>query len=156
MKKHLAILAVLLVMLSCKSTTDFQTFYDNHKSEAAFSIGVSGAIARMFIPSEEKKLLGPLLKKSGKFRVLVFNENNRSVNKSFTRFVKGNDYEQLIRLSDKKDRVDIYFQEDKDEIIRELIIRIKTADEFVILACKTKLTSDDLETLGTNLDVSMR
>lgn len=155
MKKHLTILVALLVMVSCKSTTDFQTYYDDHKAEATFTIGVSGSIARMFIPKEEKELLGPLLKKSGKFRLMVFDKNNRSASKSFTRFVRGHDYEQLIRISDKKDRVDVYFQEDKEDIIRELIIRIKTEDEFVILACKTKLTSEDLETLGANLDISM-
>jgi len=142
-------------MVSCKPTTDFQTYYEDHKSQAEFSIGVSGTIARMFIPKEEKESLGPLLKKSGKFRIMVFGENDASANKSFTRFVKGHDYEQLIRVSDKKDRVDIYFQEDKAQIIRELIVRIKTEDEFVILACKTKLTSNDLETLGASLDISM-
>jgi len=143
------------VMTSCKSKSDFQSFYKDHKADAEFSIGVSGTLGRMFIPKEEKELLGPLLKNASHFRLMVFAENDARANKSFSRFVKGHDYDQLVRISDKKDRVDVYFQEDKDEIIRELIVRIKTADEFVILACKTKLTSEDIETLGTSFDISM-
>ena len=155
MKKYIVLVGVVLMMISCKSTSDFQTFYQDHKADAEFSIGVSGTLGRMFIPKEEKELLGPLLKKASHFRLMVFDENDYKANKSFTRLVKGHDYEQLVRISDKKDRVDIYFQEDKDQIIRELIVRIKTADEFVILACKTKLTSEDIETLGASFDISL-
>ena len=134
MKKYIAILAVILMMTSCKSKSDFQTFYDDHKSEAEFSIGVSGTIARMFIPKEEKELLGPLLKKSGKFRVMVFDENNGSIHKSLNRFVKRNNYEQLIKISDRKDKIDIYFKENEKQVIKELIIRLKSNDEIVVFA----------------------
>ncbi len=155
MKKYIALIGIILMMISCKSSSDFQSFYKKHKADAAFSIGVSGTLGRMFIPKEEKKLLGPLLKKASHFRLMVFNENDTKTAKSFSRFVSRNDYEQLVRVSDKKDRVDVYFQEDKDEIIRELIVRIKTSDEFIILACKTKLTSKDIATLGKSFDISL-
>ncbi|MBL4746279.1 MAG: DUF4252 domain-containing protein [Flavobacteriaceae bacterium] len=156
MKKFVSLILVFLFLSSCKSTSDFQTFYNDHKATASFSIGLSGTLGRMFIPKKEKELLGPLLKKASHYRLMVFQENDQKTTKHFSRFIKGHNYEQLVRISENKERIDVYFQEDKDAIIRELIVRIKTADEFVILACKTALTSEDIAILSASFKKSIQ
>ena len=58
--------------------------------------------------------------------------------------IQANDYEELVRVRDGKDLVQIYLQEDKDQVITDLIIMVQEPEEFTLVSLSGQLYYDDL------------
>lgn len=143
MKKILYILAVVILLASCGRNTSYQSFYKNNKEFSQFAIGTPAFIANIFIPKEEFDEYGELFKKMRHYKVMVFEESNSELNRSFDRFVKRKKYTSLVRVNDDGNVVHFFYLK-KGDLIKEMVLKVQDDEEFVLVGVKTKLYEQEL------------
>lgn len=61
--------------------------------------------------------------------------------------IQANNYEELIRVRDGKELVHVYLQEDKDQVIQELIVLVQEPEEFTLVSLSGEMYYEDLKEL---------
>lgn len=61
--------------------------------------------------------------------------------------IQANDYEELVRVRDGKELVNIYLQENKDQVIKELIVLVQEPGEFTLVSLSGEMYYEDLKEL---------
>ena len=137
MRTVIPFLLAFLLLTSCATNADFYSFYKENKKEADFSLGASAFLANAFIPKEDLGEGKVLLRKFHYYRIMVFSEKN-DIDKKFDAFIKRNKYSSLLMVSDNGDKVNLYLLKEGD-VIKEILLKVKSDDEFVLIDGKTKL-----------------
>jgi len=83
MKKLTIILCSLFMVSTVAQETTFKKFYKKHQDQSAFSINLSASLAGSFLNNDDNHDLQKLLKKSGDFKLMIFNNDDASVSKDF-------------------------------------------------------------------------
>ena len=73
MKQLATILCALFMVSAIAQETTFKKFYKTHKEKSAFSLNLSASFAGSFLSDDDNEDLQKLLKKSGDFKLMVFN-----------------------------------------------------------------------------------
>lgn len=147
MKQFLTIIGCLFILTASAQEKNFKEFYKSHKRQAEVSLNVPGFIANLFIDTEGDRELKRLLKKGRNYKVLVFDDNYKVVQRDFKKFIRKNRYKTLVRIKDGQERVTIHFREVKNRI-REIIVNVYNKNEdAVLLGLKTNLTQKELNTI---------
>jgi hypothetical protein len=147
MKHFLTIVSCLFIITATAQDKNFKEFYRSHKKQAEVSLNVPGFIANLFIDTDGDRELKRLLKKGKNYKVLVFDNNFKRVQKDFKKFIKKNRYKTLVRIKDGDERVTIHFRKNKNRI-REIIVNVYSENEdAVLLGLKTNLTQKELNTI---------
>ena len=147
MKHILTIVSCLFLLTATAQDKNFKEFYKSHKKQAEVSLNVPGFIANLFIDTDGDRELKRLLKKGKNYKVLVFDNNFKRVQKDFKKFIRKNRYKTLVRIKDGDERVTIHFRKNKNRI-REIIVNVYSENEdAVLLGLKTNLTQKELNTI---------
>jgi len=154
--KRLTILffALFAINLSAQETT-FKKFYKSHSDKSAFSINLNASFAGSFLSDDEDKDLKKLLKKSGDFKLMVFNNDDASVSKGFKKYLRKNKLKTMARVKSDNSKAAFYILEEND-IVKEIILRANSDDDkLVIFGLKTNLTTDELAEMMSNSNIKI-
>lgn len=145
MKKIITLIVAVIVLSSCASKSNFHSFYKNNKQNADFSISTAGFVGNAFIPKEDLGEYKKLLRKVRNYKLMV-SETDKSLAKNFDRFIRKSDFNTLIKVKDNGDEIKLYFLKENN-FINELIIKVKSDDDVVLVGVKTKLTEKEFSTI---------
>lgn len=154
--KRLTILffALFAINLSAQETT-FKKFYKSHSDKSAFSINLNASFAGSFLSDDEDKDLKKLLKKSGDFKLMVFNNDDASVSKDFKKYLRKNKLKTMARVKSDNSKAAFYILEEND-IVKEIILRANSDDDkLVLFGLKTNLTKDELAEMMSNSNIKI-
>jgi len=154
MKNYILAFFAVIVVTTCAAQTSFNSFYSENKHDCEFSISTPAFVANLFIPNEDVKEFETLLKKVKHYRVMIFSEGSRSLNKKFNRFIKQHKYTSIFRLNEKGEQVELYFLQKKNKI-RELVLKVKSDEDFVLLGLKSNISEEDFNKIIDESNVKL-
>jgi len=135
--------------------TTFKKFYENHQEQSAFSINLSASFAGSFLSDDDNHDLKKLLKKSGDFKLMVFNNEDASVSKDFKKYLRKNNLKTMARVKSDKSRASFYILE-KNDRIKEIILQAKSDEnQLVLFGIKTDITPEELAEMMDNSDINI-
>ncbi|MDD3720904.1 MAG: DUF4252 domain-containing protein [Lutibacter sp.] len=149
MKNSLLILVTALVLASCASKSSFNSFYEENKEECEFSISSPAFIANLFIPKEDVGEYKALFKKVKHYKVMIFSDASTSLDRKFERFIKQKNYETIFSIKQNGDKVQLYLLQHKNAI-REIVLKVKSDNDFVVLGLKTNISESDFNKIIEN------
>ena len=151
--KKLVLLISIVFLSSCATHTSFNDFYQSNQKESDFSFGMNASFIRSFLSDEDFEDIKPLLKKAKHVRILVFSENSEQMNSKFDKFIKGSQFEDVIKIKDNGDKIKIFVLE-KDDRIKEIVLEVASDGDLVLLGLKTNITQKDIDRLLSDNDIS--
>ena len=151
MKKISLLFSLAILLVSCGTNTTYQSFYKKNKDFSQFAIGTPAFIANIFIPKEEFNEYGELFKKMRHYKVMIFEENNAALNRSFDRFVRKMDYSSLVRVNDHGNEIHFFYLKQGD-LIKEMILKVQDDEEFVLVGIKTRIYEQELFDILEEID----
>jgi spore coat polysaccharide biosynthesis protein SpsF (cytidylyltransferase family) len=146
MKNSFLIIISAIVLTSCASKTSFNSFYVENKEECEFSISSPAFLANLFIPRDDVKEYEDLFKKVRHYKVMIFSNTSKDLDKRFNRFIKKKKYESIIRINQDGEQVQLYFLQHKNTI-REIVLKVKSDNDYVLLGLKTNISENDLNSI---------
>lgn len=156
MKKFILPILVLTVLLtSCASKSSFNSFYAENKSEADFSLKVPGFFVNAFLPKEDLGEYKQLFKKVRKYKIMSFSNENEQLERQFNKLIRRGNYTSIFKINDKGEKVDFYFLTKSDKI-EEIILRVKSEDEYVVLGLKTNILQKEFEKFLESSELTSR
>jgi hypothetical protein len=155
MKQFTIILCALFMISATAQETTFKDFYKSHKEQSAFSINLSASFAGSFLSDDDNEDLQKLLKKSGDFKLMVFNNEDASVSKDFKKYVRKHKLKTMARVKSDDSRASFYILEEND-IVKEIILQANSdGDNLVLFGLKTNLTTDELAEMMSNSNINI-
>ena len=154
MKNSFLILLAALMLTSCASKSSFNSFYEENKEECEFSISTPAFIANLFIPKEDVGEYKALFKKVKHYKVMIFSDASTSLDRKFERFIKQKNYETVLSINQHGDKVQLYFLQHKNAI-REIVLKVKSDNDFVVLGLKTNILESDFNKIIENSDIKV-
>ena len=154
MKNSFLILVTALLLTSCASKSSFNSFYAEHKDECDFSISTPAFFANIFIPKDDVEEYKDLFKKVKHYKVMIFENEKSSLDKQFDRFIKRKKYASIFKVKNNGDQVQLYFLENKNTI-KEIVLKIKSDKDFVVLGLKTNISENDFNKLMEDSDLKL-
>jgi len=153
MKRNFFILVAILTLSSCASNTSFNSFYKENRSVSEFSINSPAFLVKMFLDKDDLQEFKPLFKKVKHFKVLIFENDEKLVDKKFRRFVKKRNYETLFKVTDEGTNVQLYVSNKKDRI-KEVVLKVKEGKSYYLIGLKTNITEKDFDKMLNNVELS--
>ncbi|CAM1342749.1 DUF4252 domain-containing protein [Tenacibaculum amylolyticum] len=151
MKRYITAALLFLVLTINAQKTTFSEFYNDHKEQSKFSMDVPTSLANLIADDDSSEEFDRLIKKAKKCKIIVFNNEDNSIEKDFKRFTKSKGLKTLVKVRDGKDRVGVYYKE-KGDLIKELILKANSkGDSFVMVGLKITLTKDELASLMSDI-----
>ena len=155
MKRFTTILFALIVFTSTAQEATFKDFYKSHKEQSAFSINLSASFAGSFLSDDDNEDLQKLLKKSGDFKLMVFNNEDASVSKDFKKYLRKNKLKTMARVKSDGSKAAFYILEEND-IVKEIVLQANSdGDKLVLFGLKTNLTTDELSEMMSNSKINI-
>jgi spore coat polysaccharide biosynthesis protein SpsF (cytidylyltransferase family) len=146
MKNSFLIIISVIVLTSCASKTSFNSFYVENKEECEFSISSPAFLANLIIPKDDVQEYEDLFKKVRHYKVMIFSNTSKDLDKRFNRFIKKKKYESIIRINQDGEQVQLYFLQHKNTI-REIVLKVKSDNDYVLLGLKTNISENDLNSI---------
>ena len=75
-------------------------------------------------------ILKNYLKKSGDFKLMVFNNEDASVSKDFKKYLRKNNLKTMARVKSDKSRASFYILEEND-MIKEIVLQANSDEESI-------------------------
>jgi len=155
MKLFTTIVCAFFMVSAFAQETTFKKFYENHQEQSAFSINLSASFAGSFLSDDDNHDLKKLLKKSGDFKLMVFNNEDASVSKDFKKYLRKNNLKTMARVKSDKSRASFYILE-KNDRIKEIILQAKSDEnQLVLFGIKTDITPEELAEMMDNSDINI-
>ncbi|WP_298363952.1 DUF4252 domain-containing protein [uncultured Lutibacter sp.] len=154
MKKYFLIIVGALLLTSCASKSSFHSFYNENRNDSDFSLSTPAFFANIFIPKQDIREYEDLFKKVKHYKVMVFSDKVTSLDRKFDRFIRNKKYTSIFRVNDSGSSVQFYFLENKSTI-KEMVLKIKSDDSYVLLGLKTNITFGDFETIIDKSDMKI-
>lgn len=154
MKRFTFLVCTLFVLSASAQEATFKKFYKNHKAQSAFSINLNASFAGSFLSEEDNSDLQKLLKKSGDFKLMVFNNEDAVVSKDFKKYLRKNKLKTMARMKSDDSKATFYVLEKKNRI-HEIVLQANSDDDKLILfGIKTDLTTDELAEMMSNANIN--
>ena len=155
MKQFTLILAFLLTLGATAQETTFKKFYNIHKDKSAFSLNLSASFAGAFLSDDDNDEIKKILKKSGDFKLMVFENEDSEVSKDFKRYVRKYKLTTLMRVKESDGNAEFFILE-KNDRIKELILRASDDNEkLVLLGLKTDMTKEELAEMFSDSNIKI-
>lgn len=155
MKRLTIFLFIIFSASILAQETTFKRFYSKHKDKSAFSINLSASFAGSFLDDNDNDDFQKLLKKSGDFKLMVFNNEDSSVSKDFKKYLRKYNLKTMARVKSDNSKAAFYILE-KNDLIKEIVLKADTnEDKFVLFGLKTNLTTDELAEMMSNSDLNI-
>jgi len=150
MKKLITFIFALFVLTSSAQTSTFRKFYKSHKEHSQFSLNISASVVGSFFNDDDSDDVADLLKKSGNFKLMIFNDENQEVSKDFKKYIRRNNLKTMVRVKGDDSKAEFYTLE-KNNLIKEIILKANSDDDsLVLLGLKTSMTKEELAKLLSN------
>jgi hypothetical protein len=150
MKKLITFIFALFVLTSSAQTSTFRKFYKSHKEHSQFSLNISASVVGSFFNDDDSDDVADLLKKSGNFKLMIFNDENQEVSKDFKKNIRRNNLKTMVRVKGDDSKAEFYTLE-KNNLIKEIILKANSDDDsLVLLGLKTSMTKEELAKLLSN------
>lgn len=148
------VVALFAISISAQETT-FKNFYKNHSEKSAFSMNIDASFAGSFLNDDETKDLKKLLKKSGDFKFMVFNNDDKSIGKDFKKYIRKNGLKTMARMKSDDSKAEFYILEEND-IVKEIVFKANSdKDKLVLFGLKTNFTTDELAEMMNNSNINI-
>ena len=154
MKNYLIIFVTALLLSSCATKSSFNSFYTENSADCDFSISTSAFFGNLFIPKDEVKEYSNLFKKVKHYKVMISSKEATGLDKKFDRFISRKNYNTLLKINSKGDQVQLYFLEE-NQIIKEVILKVKSDSDLVLLGLKTNITEKDFSKIVEDSDLKL-
>ena len=154
MKNRIVILVLALALTSCASKSSFNSFYADNKNECEFSISSPAFLANLFIPKDDVREYEDLFKKVKHYKVMIFSDASKSLDKRFNRFIKQKKYASILRMKQNGDQVQLYFLQSKNSI-KEIVLKVKSDNDYVLLGLKTNISEEDFNKIIEDSEISL-
>lgn len=155
MRRFSTIICALFMISAVAQETTFKNFYKTHQDQSAFSINLSASFAGSFLSDDDNDDFQKILKKSGDFKLMVFNNEDATVSKDFKKYIKKYNLKTMARVKNDDSRAAFYILE-KNDIIKEIILQAKSDDnQLVLFGLKTNLTTDELAEMMSNSNLKI-
>ena len=154
MKNILLILITAVALTSCASKSSFHSFYVENKKECEVAISSPAFIANLFIPKDEVAAYKDLFKKVKHYKIMIFSDASKSLDRRFNKFIKRKNYKSIVRINQDGEQVQLYFLKNKNSI-REIVLKVKSDSDFVLLGLKTNISESDLNSIIEHSDVQL-
>jgi len=80
---------------------------------------------------------------------MIFSDASTSLDRKFERFIKQRKYATIFSINKHGDKVQLYFLQHKNAI-REIVLKIKSDNDFVVLGLKTNILESDFNKIIEN------
>jgi hypothetical protein len=155
MKQFTLILAFLLTLGATAQQTTFKKFYNIHKDKSAFSLNLSASFAGAFLSDDDNDEIKKILKKSGDFKLMVFENEDSEVSKDFKRYVRKYKLTTLMRVKESDGNAEFFILE-KNDRIKEIILRASDDNEkLVLFGLKTDMTKEELAEMFSDSNIKI-
>ncbi|MGB2224397.1 MAG: DUF4252 domain-containing protein [Polaribacter sp.] len=155
MKQFTLILAFLLTLGATAQETTFKKFYNSHKDKSAFSLNLSASFAGAFLSDDDNDEIKKILKKSGDFKLMVFENEDSEVSKDFKRYVRKHKLTTLMRIKESDGNAAFFILE-KNDRIKEVILRASDDNEkLVLFGLKTDMTKEELAEMFSDSNIKI-
>ena len=155
MKQFTLILAFLLTLGATAQETTFKKFYNSHKDKSAFSLNLSASFAGAFLSDDDNDEIKKILKKSGDFKLMVFENEDSQVSKDFKRYVRKHKLTTLMRIKESDGNAAFFILE-KNDRIKEVILRASDDNEkLVLFGLKTDMTKEELAEMFSDSNIKI-
>ena len=155
MKQFTLILAFLLTLGATAQETTFKKFYNSHKDKSAFSLNLSASFAGAFLSDDDNDEIKKILKKSGNFKLMVFENEDSEVSKDFKRYVRKHKLTTLMRIKESDGNAEFFILE-KNDRIKEVILRASDDNEkLVLFGLKTDMTKEELAEMFSDSNIKI-
>ncbi len=155
MKQFTLILAFLLTLGATAQETTFKKFYNSHKDKSAFSLNLSASFAGAFLSDDDNDEIKKILKKSGNFKLMVFENEDSEVSKDFKRYVRKHKLTTLMRIKESDGNAAFFILE-KNDRIKEVILRASDDNEkLVLFGLKTDMTKEELAEMFSDSNIKI-
>jgi len=155
MKQFTLILAFLLTLGATAQETTFKKFYNSHKDKSAFSLNLSASFAGAFLSDDDNDEIKKILKKSGDFKLMVFENEDSEVSKDFKRYVRKHKLTTLMRIKESDGNAEFFILE-KNDRIKEVILRASDDNEkLVLFGLKTDMTKEELAEMFSDSNIKI-
>jgi hypothetical protein len=153
MKNLLILLSLVCFSTSLFSQQSLNKFYNKYKNEAdVTSVKVQGWMIKSVLAFTEDFEGEELAKKVTKLSVLVIENRNPVSSKDLNRLVaevKADEFEDLMTIREGTTNVRFMIKENGKKI-KNLLVLISDADEFVLISLECNLRWDDLQKIDFN------
>lgn len=155
MLKYAICIALLCLTTLCFGQSPaIQDFYNKYKNlKAVTDIKLQGWVLKLASTFADEEEAERLLRKITQLRVMVMEDGNLVTNSEYSRLlrsVRKDRFEELMKIKDGGDNIDILIRE-KGETITDVLVLISGEDGFVLLSLEGALRFKDLHQL--NIDV---
>lgn len=155
MKQFTLILAFLLTLGATAQETTFKKFYNSHKDKSAFSLNLSASFAGAFLSDDDNDEIKKIVKKSGDFKLMVFENEDSEVSKDFKRYVRKHKLTTLMRIKESDGNAAFFILE-KNDRIKEVILRASDDNEkLVLFGLKTDMTKEELAEMFSDSNIKI-
>ena len=155
MKQFTLILAFLLTLGATAQETTFKKFYNSHKDKSAFSLNLSASFAGAFLSDDDNDEIKKIFKKSGDFKIMVFENEDSEVSKDFKRYVRKHKLTTLMRIKESDGNAAFFILE-KNDRIKEVILRASDDNEkLVLFGLKTDMTKEELAEMFSDSNIKI-
>jgi hypothetical protein len=155
MKQFTLILAFLLTLGATAQQTTFKKFYNIHKDKSAFSLNLSASFAGAFLSDDDNDEIKKILKKSGDFKLMVFENEDSEVSKDFKRYVRKYKLTTLMRVKESDGNAEFFILE-KNDRVKEIILRASDDNEkLVLFGLKTDMTKEELAEIFSDSNIKI-
>ncbi|MGC6284568.1 MAG: DUF4252 domain-containing protein [Polaribacter sp.] len=155
MKQFTLILAFLLTLGATAQETTFKKFYNIHKDKSAFSLNLSASFAGAFLSDDDNDEIKKILKKSGDFKLMVFENEDSEVSKDFKRYVRKYKLTTLMRVKESDGNAEFFILE-KNDRVKEIILRASDDNEkLVLFGLKTDMTKEELAEIFSDSNIKI-
>ncbi|MEL6655707.1 MAG: DUF4252 domain-containing protein [Bacteroidota bacterium] len=156
--RHFLLCALFLsttVALTAQSRI-IDNFIEKYRGvESVTHVNLSGNLLNFIIEESDEDGEHNFMSRLDALRVISF-EDASAVNaddvSALKQGIQANDYEELVRVRDGKELVQIYLSENKDKVIEELIILVQEPEEFTLVSLTGALRYEDLQKLELDDD----
>lgn len=150
--KRIALFLVLLCAVFgngtfAQSPALWAFYHATPRSETSMKFTIPGflpKVSSLFIKEKETRRL---VRKLGKVRLFIIDEGKTIISKEETnRLVKrlhNNGFYDFLSVKDKEDNVHFMLKEKRDKV-RGVIMLVKSADDFVLISAKCRLSIDQI------------
>ena len=155
MKQFTLILAFLLTLGATAQETTFKKFYNIHKDKSAFSLNLSASFAGAFLSDDDNDEIKKILKKSGDFKLMVFENEDSAVSRDFKRYLRKYKLTTLMRVKESDGNAEFFILE-KNDRIKEIILRASDDNEkLVLFGLKTDMTKEELAEMFSDSNIKI-
>jgi hypothetical protein len=130
--KKIIVISIVFLLVSCGTTTPYETFREANKEEVALSFGVSSLVVNSLVCNKDFKKIREQISGIKKYHVLISKPNPTFIKSNFDVFLVQNNFQELFYTTKGQDKIRIFSLENGEEL-KEVLVEIENESEIVLV-----------------------